>query len=337
MTTFHLRNMRPEDREEVARLIYHSTNRYYQSIGRDKIFKGDELSAAVFFDVYERLDPGQGIVAVDNESGQIVGSCFVHPRETHVSLGIMNAHPDYFGRGVARAILNRIIELAKAQPTGFSLSGISSPYAELVKHLCPELVEAQHKPVRLVSSCFNLDSYSLYTRAGFVPFCTFQDMYLSVPQGGLTVEPPPGVSVREGVEEDVKKMQELELAVSGISRVNDYQYFLKNEDGLWHVSVIDSPDGGLDGFLVSCRAEACNMLGPGVARTEQQAAALIHAELNQHPGRSPVFLVPVTCKQLVQQLYAWGAKNCELHVAQVYGYALKIRGVVMPTFLPESG
>ncbi len=309
MSGFHLRNTKPEDREELARLIYHSTNRYYQSIGRDKIFKGDELSPVVFFDVYEKLDPGQCIVAVDDQTGQIIGSCFVHPRETHVSLGIMNAHPDHFGRGVARAILQRIIELA----------------------------ESQGKPVRLVSSCFNLDSYSLYTRAGFVPFCTFQDMYLKVPESGLDVEPPAGISVREATLDDVEAMAAIEKEVSGITRVNDYRYFIQNEDGLWHVSVVESPRGGVDGFLVSCGAEACNMLGPGVARTEDQAAALIHAELNQHRGRSPVFLVPVTCKNLVQRLYSWGARNCELHVAQVYGEAQPPRGVVMPTFLPESG
>jgi len=32
-----------------------------------------------------------------------------------------------------------------------------------------------------------------------------------------------------------------------------------------------------------------------------------------------------------------GARNCELHFAQVLGDAQPIAGVVMPTFLPESG
>ena len=141
--SFELRSMNAADREEVARLIFHSTNRYYQSIGRDAIFTGDELDTGVMIDVYDQLDPGQAIVAVDDSSQQVIGSCFVHPRETHVSLGIMNSHPDHFGRGVARALLAHIIGLA----------------------------QEQDKPVRLVSSCLNLDSYSLYTRAGFVPFC----------------------------------------------------------------------------------------------------------------------------------------------------------------------
>ena len=41
---FHLRRMSPDDRDEVSRLIFHSTNRYYLSMGREPIFQGDELS-----------------------------------------------------------------------------------------------------------------------------------------------------------------------------------------------------------------------------------------------------------------------------------------------------
>ena len=34
MTGFQLRNMIADDRDEVARLIFHGTNQYYLSIGR---------------------------------------------------------------------------------------------------------------------------------------------------------------------------------------------------------------------------------------------------------------------------------------------------------------
>jgi GNAT superfamily N-acetyltransferase len=308
MTGFHLRNMQPEDRDEVSRLIFHSTNRYYTSIGREPIFRGDELSATDIFDVYERIDPRQGIVAVDDQSGTIIGSCFVHPRETHVSLGIMNAHHDHFGRGVARAILRRIIEIG--QDAG--------------------------KPVRLVSSCFNLDSYSLYTRAGFVPFCTFQDMFLQVPPDGLLHGPPNSLAVREATPSDVDGFAALEREIAGISRIDDYRYFIRNSDGLWHVSVVESA-GRIDGILVSCGSRSLNMIGPGVARTQDQAVALMYAELNHHRGRCPVLLVPVASGQLVQQLYTWGARNCEMHVAQSHGPAQPLVGIVMPTFLPETG
>ena len=306
--SFQLRSMRAEDREEVTRLIFHSTNQYYESIGRQPIFKGHELTPSDIFDVYERVDPGEGIVAIDDQSGRIIGSCFVHPRETHFSLGIMNAHPDQFGRGVARTILAEIVNRA----------------------------QAVNKPVRLVSSCFNLDSYSLYTRSGFVPFATFQDMFIEVPENGLGHPPPNDTSVRPASLTDVDAMDELERQIAGISRVDDYKYFIRNDDDLWRVSITESSDG-ITGFLTSCGSNALNMIGPGVAQTQAQAAALFYDQLNQHCGRCPVLLVPVSCGLLVKQLYAWGARNCEMHVAQSHGPAQVPAGVIMPTFLPETG
>jgi hypothetical protein len=78
------------------------------------------------------------------------------------------------------------------------------------------------------------------------------------------------------------------------------------------------------------------MIGPGLARTEDQAAALLLAELNHHRGRRPVFLVPVDCANLVRNAYRWGARNCETHFSQVRGVSRPVQGVDMPTFLPES-
>jgi hypothetical protein len=70
--------------------------------------------------------------------------------------------------------------------------------------------------------------------------------------------------------------------------------------------------------------------------TGEQAAALLAAELDLHRGRSPVFLVPVECTELVRSAYAWGARNCEIHFSQVLGEWRPLRGVLMPTFLPET-
>jgi hypothetical protein len=79
------------------------------------------------------------------------------------------------------------------------------------------------------------------------------------------------------------------------------------------------------------------MLGPGVMRNETAAAALIAGQLDYHRGRTPVFLVPVECGDLVQTLYGWGIRNCELHFAQVRGAFSPSTGIIMPTFMPETG
>lgn len=309
MSEFELRPMEKVDRTELAELIYLSTNTWYQTHGRPPVISGGPATAEVFFDVYEALDPGCGVVAVSTRSGRLAGSCFYHPRPTHVSLGIMNVHPNYFGAGVARALLKYIIEYA----------------------------DRQQKPLRLVSSAMNLDSFSLYNRMGFAPQVVFQDMYLSVPAEGLPYRTEGDQHVRAATLADVEAIDQLEQELAGISREKDYRYFVENLDGFWHVSVYANEHGGLDGFLAAVNKPGFTMLGPGLARTPEQAASLVLAGLNQCRGQTVVFLVPSQCTSLVQQMYQWKAKNCEIHFSQVRGHCQPVRGIQLPTFLPETG
>ena len=85
----------------VAELIHVSTNAWYQANLNRSIFQQDDASGCLVFpEVYEALDPGCCLVT-EEEGGRLMGSCFYHPRETHVSRGIMNVHPDFAGLGVA--------------------------------------------------------------------------------------------------------------------------------------------------------------------------------------------------------------------------------------------
>ncbi|MED5586081.1 MAG: GNAT family N-acetyltransferase [Verrucomicrobiota bacterium] len=310
-SSIKLRRMQDSDREAVVRLVFESTNAWYKAHFDKNVFGGEASSCRVFPEVYEALDPGCCIIAEDESNGRLAGSCFFHPRQTHYSLGIMNAHPDYFGQGVATRILDEILAIA----------------------------DADAKPVRLVSSAMNLDSFSLYTRRGFVPYATFQDMILPVPDGGLEVDPPEGLArVRDAVPGDAVAMADLEMKLNGIRREKDFVHFIENAAGIWGVSVIEGEDGGIDGFLCSVRHEGSKMLGPGVSARWQDALALVFAELNaRHRGGAPVFLVPVDQGQMVSRLYGWGARNCEMHLGQVRGECPPVNGVLMPTFMPETG
>jgi GNAT superfamily N-acetyltransferase len=309
MTNIKLRTMGDEDWGEVAALIYDSTNAWYTARGRPPFFSGSKDGPMLFCAVYEQLDPGCCVVAEDQDAQRLAGLCFYHPRSTHVSLGIMNVHPDYFGQGVASHLLRFITDLA----------------------------DRREQPMRLVSSTLNLDSYSLYNRAGFVPRLIYHDMTMKVPDGGLDPRLPGSPRVRQATQHDLAAMAELEWKVNRIRRENDLRHFVENPDGIWHVSVIEGKSGGLNGFLVSVEHQVVNLLGPGVMCTEEDAAALILAELNHHRGRQPVWLVPAHCPQLVHTMYAWGAVNCELHFAQSRGDWMPPEGLVMPTFLPETG
>ena len=309
--------MTPRDHDEVARLIYHSLNEWTEKNRGFKPVQGTWETMLLFPRVYEGLDPNCCVLVEEIATGRIAGSCFFHPRSTHVALGILNTHPDFFGRGVASILLRYVIDVA----------------------------ERENKPLRLVSGTTNLDSFSLYSRAGFVPTCLFQDMTLKVPAEGIPVDLPPGVVVREATENDVPAMVALEREILGIEREKDYRFFLENDGGIWHVGVLTGIGGELEGFLVSVNDPGSNMLGPGVARTEEQAECLVRYELNRHRGRSPVWLIPSHARQLLDAMYALGAKNCDLHVSQIRDKNRNVeslgfdvpRGIVFPTFMPETG
>lgn len=60
-----LRTMRREDWSEVATPIHLSTNYWYETHGRSKIFNAGPDSTLLFCQVYEEFDPGCCVVAED--------------------------------------------------------------------------------------------------------------------------------------------------------------------------------------------------------------------------------------------------------------------------------
>ena len=309
MSTFQLRTMRADEWTAVADLIYDSTNAWYEAHGQPPVFTGPKQNARLICEVYEWLDPGCCVVAEQLETQRLVGCGFYHPRATHVSLGTLNVHPDFFRQGVARRMLKYVTDVA----------------------------DQDDKPLRLVSSAANLDAFSLLNRAGFVPRMNFQQMTLAVPEEGLEIAAPGIDRVRPATLQDVPVMAALERDIHHIEREGDLRYLVENPNGIWHVSVIEAARGGIEGFLASVDHPGCSMLGPGVMRAEEEAAALILAELNQRRGRQPTWLIPSQSDWLAGMMYDWGAVNCALHVAQIRGPWQLPVGIAMPTFLPATG
>ena len=309
MDSLRLRQMTAEDQSEVSELIYASINTWYGLRGMGQPFQGSPQVTEVFYQVYSGIRTSRCVVAENSRTSRLMGSCFYHPRRSHVGLGIMTVHPNYFGFGAGR---------------------------EMLQYICDFTDREGYSALRLTQSALNLDSFSLYNRAGFVPYQAYQDMTLQVPESGLE-QPPPGLKqVRDATLEDVPAMAALELQVSGVTREEDYRFCIENSLGFWHVSVYESAPGNIEGFLVSSAHPVFNMLGPGVMKTQEQAAPLIFSELNLHRGQSPILILPVDQSQLVQLMYIWGARNCELHFCQVRGKFQRYQGINMPTFLLET-
>lgn len=309
MSTFTVRVMRDRDKWPVAKIICLSTSAWYQAHNMGMRFAGGPKTTEFFFDIYHTLPGSYGVVADDDVTHDVLGSCFVHERATHMSLGIMNVHPSYANRGIASALLRTIIAKAKNM----------------------------EKPLRLVSSALNLDSFSLYNKQGFVPYCVYQDMEFTVPAGGYEIALPATPRTRPGTLADLEEIVTLEREVCGIERSGDYEHFLTNPDGCWHTSVCDSHDGGIDAVMVSVSSPATTMLGPGCARDAESGAAVLVAELNHFPNQAILSLIPCACREMVDLGYQLGGKNKELHFAQIIGDIPTLRGWAFPTFMPESG
>ena len=299
------------DHDEVATLLHQSLVHWYESrLGQGARFGESPEPFLLFPQVYEALDSGHSVSVRDESSGALLGVCFLHPRETHVSVGIVATSPAAAGRGVARLMMKQAVDLAAAQ-------GL---------------------PLRLVSSALNLDSFSLYTKMGFVPHTLYQDVLFNLPAGGLPGPPPKHADrVRPATAADAVRMADLERDLQGIRREADMHFFLKNQVGSWKCLVLENETtGDLDGFMVYSVHPAFRMTGPGVARDETTAAALLWAALDAQRGDATVLLAPCLAGELVRTLYRWGGRNVELHTAQVLGAVPQTKGLAFPTFLPES-
>jgi ribosomal protein S18 acetylase RimI-like enzyme len=306
-----LRPLTDEDRNAYALMLHRSFNIWYGAHGwPSDYFRCAPEQTGVFLDIYNDISPGSSIAAFDSGSGQLMGACFYHPREHHVSLGVMSVNPDYFRRGVGRALVNHIVDFTDS-------------------HRYPAL--------RLVSSAMNMDSFSLYNRSGLIPRGSYHDMVLAVPIAGLQLRYPLRDQVRDAGLADVDAMAALEMDVSGISRSNDYRYAIENPRGMLQALVIEDGDGAIDGFMISIKHPALNMLGPCVARSEPAVLALLLQATERFRGEAPLFVVPMDKRELVETLYAWGARNVETHLFQVRGKFQAFNGVSLPSFLPETG
>lgn len=306
-----LRALTHDDRADYARMLHRAFNTWYASRGWPSDYFGCAPGqAGIFLDIYEDISPGRSIAAFDPNSGAMMGACFYHPREHHVSLGIMAVNPDYFRQGVGRKLVNHIVD--------FTESG-------------------RYPALRLVSSAMNMDSFSLYNRAGLVPRGSYHDMVLRVPAGGLHVHYPLRDRVRDATLADVEAMAALEMEVSGITRYVDYRYAIENPRGALHALVYEGEGGAIDGFMISVKHPALNMLGPCVARTERATLALLLQATERFRGEVPLFVVPMDKRELVETLYDWGARNVETHLFQVRGAFQPFNGVNLPSFLPETG
>lgn len=305
------RPLNSNDIPEYSDMLYSAFNTWYREHGWVKNYFGCKpQETRIFYDIYNDLTPGCSVAAFSKATGQMMGACFYHPRDYHVSLGIMSVHPTYWRQGVGRALVNHILKFTQ---------------------------DNNYKSCHVVCSAINMNSFSLYNRSGFVPRFIYHGMVISVPEAGISKNIPGDDRIRDASLGDVVAMSNLEMEISGIKREMDYRYAIENPRKVLHGSVYENGQGGIDGFMISVKHPALNMLGPCVTRTEDIAIALIGMELNRFRGDSALLIVPVQMHKIAEKMYDWGATNVETHLMQVWGEFQDFKGVTMPSFLPETG
>ncbi len=105
-----LRPLTRDDRDQYAQMVHRAFNTWYGSRGWPADYFGcAPEQAGIFLDIYEDISPGGSVAAFDPHKGDMMGACFSHPREKHVSLDVMSVNRDYFKRGIGRALVNHII------------------------------------------------------------------------------------------------------------------------------------------------------------------------------------------------------------------------------------
>ncbi|MGL4942677.1 MAG: GNAT family N-acetyltransferase [Thermoguttaceae bacterium] len=312
--TWQLRTMQRGDWDEVACLIHKSLNAWYLKNRGFELVAGAWETLRIFPEVYEGIDPGSCLIAEEKATKKIVGQCFYHRRPTHIAVGIVSVDPAWYGRGVARGMMDEVIRMS----------------------------EAECLPLRLVSSAMNLDSFTLYNKAGFRPLQFFQDMIWTVPDSGVSVPRLPHATVRDATSDDVAGMVALERRLVGLDREHDLRYFLANREKIWGLSVCLTDAGEVRGWLASVRSPGSTMLGPGVVCDEDEATSLVCHRLDAMRGSQVVWLVRSDCTALTSSMYKLGARNCETHVTQCRPCSSSPnvaipQGIVFPTFMPETG
>ena len=143
-------------------------------------------------------------------------------------------------------------------------------------------------------------------------------------------------NIRPAQISDIPTIMELEMEVSGISREKDFYYTIENKRGIFQTSIIEDMNGSIDGFMISLKHPALNMIGPGVVRTEDTAIALILHELDRYKGEAVVLLTPMDRRRMVKKMYEWNARNIETYLFQVRGDFKPFNGINIPSFLPET-
>ncbi|MGH7964198.1 MAG: GNAT family N-acetyltransferase, partial [Candidatus Binatia bacterium] len=246
---------------------------------------------------YLHLEPQECFVAV--EGGQVVGSGFIHLRGDTAGIGPITVDPACQAVGVGREIMMAVMHVGRH---------------------CPSL--------RLVQDAFNLTSFALYSKLGFVACGTVIGL---TGQDLRPIEHVPEISVREMAVEDSAGVTMLDTQLTGITRPQDLQFFLDRPPQL-----VGFLEGKLAGYLCLLRTGAGTFLGPAAAIDTAVLRALIARAIETEQGKTLRMRLPGRHAELLRDLLKRGFHVEVLENYMVRGPWKMPRGVDLLALFPEA-
>lgn len=291
-----IRTMTAEDVDVVAPVIVRAFNTVNARYGYPSEFP--EPDAAVLLSRYYLSQDPEGCLVAERD-GSICGSIFARRRGDTVSVGPVSTDPACQGMGVGRRMMEAVFDL----------------YPDAASY-------------RLVQAAFNKESFSLYSRTGFVAVETM-----------LRLERPPAPVTPEGDEPHVRQVTVeeapavagLDRRLLGVERERDLPTFF----GMGSVYVYDG-GAGAQGYLATIPTPGAIFLGPAVAQSEGQLGALLRAALRD-AGSSPAGLhLPARFASAIDDCYRLGFRLFCLETFMVRGEWRMDQAFYLRSIFPES-
>jgi ribosomal protein S18 acetylase RimI-like enzyme len=291
-----IRTMSEDDVPVVAPVIARAFNAVNARYGYPSEFP-DPIISVLMARYYLSQDPEGCLVA--ERDGNICGSVFGRCRGDDVSIGPVSVDPASQAIGVGRRMMQALFDV---YPDAASF--------------------------RLSQAAFNKESFSLYSKTGFV--AAEEMVRLERPAVPLTSQDDEP-HVRAVTVENASLVADLDRQLTGVERGRD----LPTHFGMGKVYVYGG-DRDIQGYLTTMPTPGSTFLGPAVAQSEAQIAVLIRAALRDiGPGAAGLHL-PARFAPTVAECFRLGFRLFCLETLMVRGEWRTPSAFYIHSMFPEA-
>ncbi len=294
--TLIIRRMEEKDIERAGEVMVSAFNDVFTRHGYQPPFPSREVGIGIARSYWQR-EPQESFVAIDN--GQVIGSGFLHLRGDTAGIGPITVDPASQAKGAGKELMMAVIRTGRR---------------------CPSL--------RLVQDAFNTTSFPLYSKLGFVACGTVLGLS---GQNLRSVSRPRAHTIREMTLEEVERVAALDAKLSGITRLQDLQFFADQPPQLVSLTA-----GKLTGYLCLLRAGTSTFLGPAAATEPAILRSLIARAVEIERGKVLRMRLPARHQELLLDGLKMGFRVDHLQTYMVRGPWKPPKGTDLLALFPEA-